>query len=114
MASKHGGARGTRDLRNHAGPILVCAWCRQAARVGTNATARGTQWQKVSLAFVSAVQRTGLASHGLCDACRPAVVREWGIPALGRAGTTEAAGDTDNARTAGTTKTTAGTTRRAA
>jgi len=58
--------------------VTVCAWClrygRPLAAVRDSATGR---WRAVPHEYAHAQTATGRASHGLCDACRPAVLREW-------------------------------------
>jgi hypothetical protein len=71
-----GGPATTAGARAEA--VTVCAWClrygRPLAAVREPATGR---WRAVPHEYAHAQTATGRASHGLCDACRPALLREW-------------------------------------
>ena len=62
---------------------MVCAWCLQHGR--PNAAMREPEtgrWRPVSHEFARAHTLAGTASHGLCLACRPAVLKAWGLESV--------------------------------
>jgi hypothetical protein len=60
--------------------LIVCAWC-ESNRLAHGAAryAGSSQWRAVSHDFVRDAKRDGRTSHGICPACRPLVLEEWGL-----------------------------------
>jgi hypothetical protein len=62
--------------------LTVCGWCTHFGRAGVaGRPAKGGQWRQLvrGEAGAEAGTNTGAVSHGLCPACRPLLLREWGL-----------------------------------
>ena len=61
--------------------LFVCAWCQQHGHPqAATRPCRTNLWYVVSHAFVQAVTRAGLASHGVCGRCKNRLVEDLGMP----------------------------------
>lgn len=60
--------------------VIVCAWCRYYGRAQAMARLPQSQeWRAFSYEDARAKKREGVASHGICPACRLLAAREWGL-----------------------------------
>ena len=68
--------------RNTEPRVVACAWCAQQGRPVVAVRPPDTRgWRDGSPAFARVLKLAGLASHGICPACRPVVAAEWALPA---------------------------------
>ena len=75
--------------------LVVCAWClEQGPASGAVRPPAQRLWRAASHAFVRAATAAGLASHGVCTACRRRLERE--IDAAAPAADTHGAAGADS------------------
>ena len=60
--------------------VMICSWCPRADQqvIGVRPLDTTAAWYYGSIAFARALKAAGLASHGVCSACRAALAVEWG------------------------------------
>lgn len=60
--------------------MILCAWCEAKGQPGGAARdPASAEWRAVSHEYAREAKRNGLASHGICSACLPLVLTEWGL-----------------------------------